>query len=43
VRLNANTDFFGGTVNVAAKLQALSEAFQIAMSDATYRSPRRRC
>ncbi len=38
VRLNANADFFGGTVNVAAKLQALAEAYQIAMSDATYRS-----
>jgi class 3 adenylate cyclase len=38
VRLNANADFFGGTVNVAAKLQALAEGYQIAMSDATYRS-----
>ena len=39
VRLNANADFFGGTVNVAAKLQALAEGHQIAMSEATYRSP----
>jgi class 3 adenylate cyclase len=39
VRLNANADFFGGTVNVAAKLQALAEAYQIAISDATYRAP----
>lgn len=39
VRLNANADFFGGTVNVAAKLQSLAEGYQIAMSDATYRSP----
>ena len=39
VRLNANADFFGGTVNVAAKLQALAEGYQIAMSEATYRSP----
>src|SRR5262249_13925114 len=39
VRLNANADFFGGTVNVAAKLQALAESYQIAMSEATYRSP----
>jgi class 3 adenylate cyclase len=39
VRLNANADFFGGTVNVAAKLQALAEGHQIAMSDATYRAP----
>ena len=38
VRLNANADFFGGTVNVAAKLQALAEAYQIAMSEATYRA-----
>ncbi len=38
VRLNANADFFGGTVNIAAKLQALAEGYQIAMSDATYRS-----
>jgi class 3 adenylate cyclase len=39
VRLNANADFFGGTVNVAAKLQALAEGYQIAISEATYRSP----
>jgi class 3 adenylate cyclase len=39
VRLNANADFFGGTVNVAAKLQALAEGYQIAMSEATYGSP----
>jgi class 3 adenylate cyclase len=39
VRLNANADFFGGTVNVAAKLQALAEGYQIAMSETTYRSP----
>jgi len=39
VRLNANADFFGGTVNVAAKLQSLAEGHQIAMSDATYRAP----
>jgi class 3 adenylate cyclase len=39
VRLNANADFFGGTVNVAAKLQALAEGHQIAMSEATYRGP----
>ncbi len=38
VRLNANADFFGGTVNIAAKLQALAEGHQIAMSEATYRS-----
>jgi class 3 adenylate cyclase len=39
VRLNSNADFFGGTVNVAAKLQALAEGYQIAMSDATYGAP----
>ena len=39
VRLNANADFFGGTVNVAAKLQALAEGYQIAISEATYRAP----
>ena len=38
VRLNSNADFFGGTVNIAAKLQALAEGHQIAMSEATYRS-----
>jgi class 3 adenylate cyclase len=39
VRLNANADFFGGTVNIAAKLQSLAEGYQIAMSEATYRAP----
>ncbi|MBA3540364.1 MAG: adenylate/guanylate cyclase domain-containing protein, partial [Deltaproteobacteria bacterium] len=39
VRLNANADFFGGTVNVAAKLQSLAEGYQIAMSEATFKSP----
>ncbi|MBS1120167.1 MAG: Adenylate cyclase [Deltaproteobacteria bacterium] len=39
VRLNSNADFFGGTVNVAAKLQSLAEGYQIAMSDATYGAP----
>jgi class 3 adenylate cyclase len=38
VRLNSNVDFFGGTVNIAAKLQALAEAYQVAISEATYRS-----
>ncbi len=38
VRLNANADFFGGTVNLAAKLQAMAGGHQIAMSEATYRS-----
>lgn len=39
VRLNANIDYFGGTVNVAAKLQALAESWQIAMSLSTWQSP----
>jgi class 3 adenylate cyclase len=39
VRLNSNADFFGGTVNVAAKLQAMAEGYQIAMSEVTYRAP----
>jgi len=39
VRLNSNADFFGGTVNIAAKLQAMAEGYQIAMSEATYKSP----
>jgi class 3 adenylate cyclase len=39
VKLNANIDYFGGTVNVAAKLQALAESWQIAMAQATYHAP----
>ena len=39
VRLNANLDYFGGTVNVAAKLQSLADAWQIAMADATWVAP----
>ena len=39
VRLNANIDYFGGAVNVAAKLQALAEAWQIAMAEATWAAP----
>jgi class 3 adenylate cyclase len=39
VRHTPNADFFGGTVNVAAKLQALAEGYQIAIADATYRAP----
>lgn len=39
VRLNADIDFFGNTVNLAAKLQAMAEAWQIAMSEATYGAP----
>jgi class 3 adenylate cyclase len=39
VRLNTDIDYFGHTVNVAAKLQALAEVWQIAMSEAVYVSP----
>ncbi len=39
VRLNTDIDYFGHTVNIAAKLQALAESWQIAMSDTTYRAP----
>ncbi len=35
VRLNAAIDYFGHAVNLAAKLQALAEAWQIAMSEST--------
>jgi class 3 adenylate cyclase len=39
VKLNANIDYFGGTVNVAAKLQALAESWQVALPLSTWRSP----
>jgi class 3 adenylate cyclase len=39
VRLNTDLDYFGHTVNVAAKLQALAEAWQIAMSEAVFSAP----
>lgn len=39
VKFNANIDFFGSTVNIAAKLQALVETCQISMSDVTYQAP----
>lgn len=39
VKLNANADFFGSTVNITAKLQALAETCQIAMSDVMYDAP----
>jgi class 3 adenylate cyclase len=39
VRFNANIDYFGGAVNVAAKLQSLAESWQVAMSEATYQAP----
>lgn len=39
VKLNSNIDYFGGTVNVAAKLQAVAEAGEISMPLATYDAP----
>jgi class 3 adenylate cyclase/1-acyl-sn-glycerol-3-phosphate acyltransferase len=39
VRLNTEIDYFGHTVNVAAKLQALAETWQIAMSESTFDAP----
>jgi class 3 adenylate cyclase len=38
VKLNAGMDYFGATVNVAAKLQSLAETWQVAMSEATYQA-----
>ncbi len=39
VNLNSGIDYFGGTVNIASKLQALAEGGDIAFSDKTYSSP----
>ena len=39
VRLNANLDYFGNAVNLAAKLQGVVDAAQIVVSEATYRAP----
>ncbi|MFO0725942.1 MAG: DUF5939 domain-containing protein [Myxococcota bacterium] len=39
VRLNTNIDYFGHTVNVAAKLQAFAEAGQIAFPEGLLRLP----
>src|SRR5690606_36255651 len=39
VNLNSAIDYFGGTVNVAAKLQACADAGQIAMSTAIADAP----
>ncbi|MGV3623323.1 MAG: DUF5939 domain-containing protein [Archangium sp.] len=36
VKLNTGIDYFGHTVNVAAKLQSLCESWQVAMSQSTY-------
>jgi class 3 adenylate cyclase len=39
VNLNSGIDYFGGTVNIASKLQACAGAGQIAFSKATFDSP----
>lgn len=36
VRLNTGVDYFGHTVNIAAKLQALADAGQIALSESVF-------
>lgn len=36
VNLNSNIDYFGSTVNLAAKLQSIASAGQIAFTDAVY-------
>jgi class 3 adenylate cyclase len=39
VRLNTDIDYFGHTVNVAAKLQSTAESWQISMSHTVYAAP----
>lgn len=39
VRFNTDIDYFGNTVNLAAKLQARAEAHEIAISRAVYEAP----
>jgi len=39
VKLNTGVDYFGHTVNLAAKLQSLAESWQVAMSETTWRAP----
>jgi class 3 adenylate cyclase len=39
VTLNDNLDYFGQTVNVAARVQALAEAGEICLSEAVYTAP----
>ncbi len=39
VKLNTGVDYFGQTVNLAAKLQSLAESYQVAMSEGVLRSP----
>lgn len=39
VQLNSDIDYFGGTVNLSAKLQACVDAGQTAISDAVWQAP----
>ena len=39
VTLNENLDYFGQTVNVAARVQSLAEASEICISEALYAAP----
>ena len=39
VTLNENLDYFGQTVNVAARVQALADAGEICISEALYSAP----
>jgi class 3 adenylate cyclase len=39
VKLNTDIDYFGNTVNLAAKLQSLAGAGEIVVSEATYAAP----
>ena len=39
VKLNTGVDYFGQTVNLAAKLQSLAESWQVAMSESVLRAP----
>ena len=38
-RIHQGIDYFGGTVNLAAKLQALAEGGDLAMSERTFGAP----
>jgi len=39
VTLNDRLDFFGQTVNIAARVQGLAEADQVYITDDTFRAP----
>lgn len=39
VKLNTDIDYFGHSVNIAAKLQSLAGAWQVAMSERVYQAP----